>query len=388
MIGLVSSDIGEAYINQHIALARPSHRVDPVYVAQILTAPFSLGHLQRAQRGIKNSLGLNDIRELLIPIPPLAEQKRIVAKVGQLMTLCDELEVRQRKKKEAGIRLTRAALDALASANGPEEFAKAWQRVSDNFEVLLATPESIGKVRKTILELAIRGRLVRQDPAEGPASEVLQLVSERRLKLQPEKKVGHFEPVPPVPAQSTPYVLPSSWLWTRLDNVSICRDGQRIPLSKQERQQRQGSYDYYGASGVIDSIDDFIFEEPLLLVGEDGANLINRSTPIAFIAMGRYWVNNHAHILDGANLDSLRYLAVFINAIDLVPYVTGTAQPKMNQAKMNSIPVAVPPLAEQKRIVAKVDQLMALCDALESKLRDAERGAQRLAEAMAAEMVA
>jgi type I restriction enzyme, S subunit len=89
-----------------------------------------------------------------------------------------------------------------------------------------------------------------------------------------------------------------------------------------------------------------------LLIGEDNANLINRSTPIAFIARGKYWVNNHAHVLDGISEEFLRYVELFINAIDLKPYVTGTAQPKMNQAKMNSIPVAVPPFAEQRRIVA------------------------------------
>lgn len=100
------------------------------------------------------------------------------------------------------------------------------------------------------------------------------------------------------------------------------------------------------------------------MIGEDGANLVNRSTPIAFIASGKYWVNNHAHVLDGLSLDCLKYFEVFINAIDLKPYVTGTAQPKMNQAKMNSIPVPLPPLTEQKRIVEKVDELMTLCDRL------------------------
>jgi len=164
-----------------------------------------------------------------------------------------------------------------------------------------------------------------------------------------------------------PFTIPNGWHWVRFGVATICRDGQRIPVSKEERSARLGHYPYYGASGIIDTINGFIFDEPLLLVGEDGANLVNRSTPIAFIATGKYWVNNHAHVLDGANEDYLRYLALFINAIDLVPYVTGTAQPKMNQAKMNSIPVPIPPLAEQKRIVARVDQLMALIDQLEAK---------------------
>ena len=102
--------------------------------------------------------------------------------------------------------------------------------------------------------------------------------------------------------------------------------------------------------------------------GEDGANLINRSTPIAFIAHGKYWVNNHAHVLDAINIDVLKYLEVFINAIDLKPYLTGTAQPKMNQAKMNSILVALPPMAEQIHIVEKVESLFEHIEEIQSHL--------------------
>lgn len=112
--------------------------------------------------------------------------------------------------------------------------------------------------------------------------------------------------------------------------IMISRDGERIPVSKDERSTRAKIYDYYGASGVIDEIDAYLFDKPLLLIGEDGANLINRSTPIAFIARGKYWVNNHAHVLDGISEEFLRFLELHINAIDLKPYVTGTAQPKMN----------------------------------------------------------
>ena len=119
-------------------------------------------------------------------------------------------------------------------------------------------------------------------------------------------------------------------------------------------------YDYYGASGVIDKVDKYLFDKDLLLIGEDGANLINRSTPIAFIAKGKYWVNNHAHVLDVCGGLNLAYIALFINAISLVNYVTGTAQPKMNQEKMNSILVTVPPISEQARIVNQIESLQPL----------------------------
>lgn len=127
---------------------------------------------------------------------------------------------------------------------------------------------------------------------------------------------------------------------------------------------------------------------PARFIGEDGANLINRSTPIAFIARGRYCVNNQAHVIDGVSEDFLRYLELFINATDLKPFVTGTAQPKMNQAKMNSIPVALPSEPEQRRILTKVNALMALCDALEGSLTGATKGRTRLLDATLADAIA
>ena len=154
-----------------------------------------------------------------------------------------------------------------------------------------------------------------------------------------------------------PFEAPVGWIWERFGNLVFNRDSERIPLSVSERKGLAKKYDYYGASGVIDKVDRPLFNIPLLLVGEDGANLINRSTPIAFIAKGEYWVNNHAHVIDCRRLLELEYLCLYINAIPLTPYVTGTAQPKMNQEKMNSILIAVPPTDEQRRIVKKYNEI-------------------------------
>lgn len=239
----------------------------------------------------------------------------------------------------------------------PETFLREFGELSE-------TRGGVRRLRQTVLNLAIRGRLTERRPSDGVASTVLADVEERRTALVAEKKASAPKPIK---SNGTPFQAPPGWVWAPFGEATICRDGQRVPVSRALREHRKGNYDYYGASGVIDKIDDYLFDEPLLLIGEDGANLLNRSTPIAFIARGKYWVNNHAHVLDGHSEDYLRYIELFINATDLRPYVTGTAQPKMNQAKMNSIPVAVPPLPEQKRIVAKVDQLMALCDDLEER---------------------
>jgi type I restriction enzyme, S subunit len=250
-----------------------------------------------------------------------------------------------------------------------------------HFDRISEASDAIPRLRRFILNLAVRGKLVEQDPNDEPTSELLKRIQAHKSKLAEKGKLHGKISVIPLKANDKSLGIPSSWTYVRFGEIIISRDGERIPVSKEERNCRATIYDYYGASGVIDKIDSYIFDKPLLLIGEDGANLINRSTPIAFIARGKYWVNNHAHVLDGISEDFLRYIELHINAIDLRPYVTGTAQPKMNQAKMNSIPIALPPYAEQSRIVAKVDELMALCDRLEEAQKERESRRDRLTAA-------
>lgn len=241
------------------------------------------------------------------------------------------------------------------------------QFLFDNFDLIAQAPGEVAKLKETILKLAMQGKLVPQNPDDEPAEELIKRIQAEKDKLIAEGKLKKEKPLSPLTEVEKPYKLPVGWEWVRFANIVINRDGERIPVSSEERATKEKIYDYYGASGVIDKIDKYLFDKPLLLIGEDGANLINRSTPIAFIAEGKYWVNNHSHVLDAINIDVLLYLKNYINSISLESYVTGTAQPKMNQAKMNSIAVAFPPLAEQIRIVAKIDELFARCDALENE---------------------
>lgn len=164
-------------------------------------------------------------------------------------------------------------------------------------------------------------------------------------------------------------VSDESWEEKKLSEITENQDSKRIPLSKSQRDNMNRIYDYYGASGIIDKVDDYIFEGKKLLIGEDGANLVTRSKDIAFIADGRYWVNNHAHILDVKDTVLLMYLCHYINNMDLIPYVTGSAQPKLTQAKMNNIKIFLPTLPEQHEIVRLIDDLLAR-----------ERAAQQAAE--------
>jgi type I restriction enzyme S subunit len=146
------------------------------------------------------------------------------------------------------------------------------------------------------------------------------------------------------------------WVETTLDKISTNLDNKRIPITKNVRSS--GEYPYYGASGIVDYVADYIFEGDNLLVSEDGANLLARSTPIAFSVSGKYWVNNHAHILHFENIATQRFVEFYLESIKLDDFITGAAQPKLNQKALNSIPIPIPKSVEAQ--VAIVEELEVL----------------------------
>lgn len=214
------------------------------------------------------------------------------------------------------------------------------------------------QLKASILQLAMQGKLVEQRAEEGTGAELLRRLLEEKKNLIKNGQVKPEKAMDVPLDDEQPYDIPETWTWARFGAITFNRDSERIPLSVAERTHLAKYYDYYGASGIIDKVDKYLFDKPLMLLGEDGANLLNRSTPIAFIAKGKYWVNNHAHVIDMSAELCMKFVTAYINSISLAKYVTGTAQPKMNQAKMNSIWVPLPPLEEQKRIVAKIEELM------------------------------
>ena len=277
------------------------------------------------------------LNAIYFPLPPIQEQQRIVDKFQSLIPMLEQYTASEMKLSNLKTR----------------------------FPDLL---------KQSILQEAVQGKLVPQAPDDEPASVLLERIRTEKQKLIAEGKIkrdkhesvifrrdnSHYEIVDGEERcidDEIPFELPENWVWARLGTSMINRDAERIPLSVNEREKLEKIYDYYGASGVIDKVDRYLFSKPLLLIGEDGANLLTRSKPIAFIARGQYWVNNHAHVLDSSDGLLLEYVAAYINAINLAPYVTGTAQPKMNQEKMNSILIPIPPTGEQLRIVRKINQI-------------------------------
>ena len=153
------------------------------------------------------------------------------------------------------------------------------------------------------------------------------------------------------------------WPTRTVDQISTNLDSKRVPITKGDR--KTGEFPYYGASGIVDYVAGYIFEGDTLLVSEDGANLLARSTPIAFSVSGRYWVNNHAHILKFDHISTQRFVEFFLEGISLDKYITGAAQPKLNQKALNSIPISIPgAVDEQAEVVARVEKMAEQCQQL------------------------
>ena len=227
-------------------------------------------------------------------------------------------------------------------------------------------------LRQKILDLAIHGKLVPQDPNDEPASVLLERIKAEKERLIKEGKIKRSKKS--AKTSDTPHyenVLPDGWCLTDIGELLINRDGERKPVSSVIRSKQTSKiYDYYGAAGVIDKVDSYLFDERLLLIGEDGANLLSRSKNNAFFAEGRYWVNNHAHVLDATDKNLLDFIAIVINSMKLDDYITGSAQPKLSQDNLNKIPIVLPPLAEQQRIIAEIKKWFTLIDQIEQGKAD------------------
>ena len=144
--------------------------------------------------------------------------------------------------------------------------------------------------------------------------------------------------------------MPSGWSKKTLVEIAVFLDGKRVPLKEADRQQRKGKYPYYGASGIIDFINDYIFDEPLILLGEDGENIVSRNLPLAFKATGKFWVNNHAHVIKPNNDMDIDFLTNYLESLNYEKFNSGTAQPKLNKSACEGIPVLIPPKKEQEKI--------------------------------------
>ncbi len=161
--------------------------------------------------------------------------------------------------------------------------------------------------------------------------------------------------------------IPAHWDVKKLAWITRCLDGRRVPLNAEQRGEMQGEYPYWGANAIVDHVDSWLFDEDLVLLGEDGAPFFDRNRPVAFHVRGKIWVNNHAHVLRSASRLDPGFLAQVLNCVDYRAFIDGSTRDKLTQGDMNSIPIQYPPLEEQRAIAAFLDRETAKIDALVAK---------------------
>ncbi|WP_423708734.1 restriction endonuclease subunit S [Undibacterium sp. WLX3042] len=237
--------------------------------------------------------------------------------------------------------------DEFISQVDSSTYGSKMPRASWDFIGLLEVPIPVNESQK--IANFLDHETAKIDTLIAKQQELIKLLKEKRQAVISHAVTKGLNPNAPMRDSGIEWLgeVPAHWVVCSLKYKLKSLDFRRVPLSAEERGSLQGEYRYYGASGVIDHIDDFIFDEPTILVGEDGANLVNRSTPLAFPVRGRYWVNNHAHILkpdDGL----VEYWAETIEHIDINPIVSGSAQPKLTAENLNNLKIAFPPSIEER----------------------------------------
>lgn len=229
----------------------------------------------------------------------------------------------------------------------------------------------IKSLKDKILQLAIQGKLVPQNENDEPASVLLEKIKVEKEQLIKNKIIKKEKPLSDISEEEKVFNLPKGWEWCKLGTITINHDSKRKPVSVKDREDLEKIYDYYGATGAIDKVDNYIFDGFYLLIGEDGGNFFTDKN-VAFTVTGKFWPNNHVHVLECIDNITTDYLKLFLNSIDFkkLDLITGIAVPKLNQLNLNNIVISLPPLEEQNRIVDKVEELFELIDELDNNKQE------------------
>jgi type I restriction enzyme S subunit len=318
------------------------------------------------------------MEKVIHPVPPLAEQHRIVAKVDELMALCDQLEQQTEQSLTAHQSLVEALLNTLTQSVNADDFQESWQRIADHFDVLFTTEASIDQLKQTILQLAVMGKLVPQNPNDEPASKLLEKIAVEKAQLIADKKIKKQKPLPAITDEEKPFEAPGSWEWCRLGELINLISGQHLKPDEYTEDAADDNVPYITGPAefgdVFPTYSKYTTERRAIAVKNNilitckGAGLGKLNRTIEDIAISRQLMAIQPIKV------SLDYLYTLVNS--QYHYFqekgVGIAIPGISREDVTGLPLMIPPLGEQHRIVTKVDELMTLCDQLKTRLADAQ----------------
>ncbi len=315
-----------------------------------------------------------------LPLPPLEEQHRIVAKVDELMALCDQIEQQTEASLSAHTTLVENLLATLTTSANAEELKQNWQRIASHFTTLFTTEACIDILERNILELAGSGKFSSTAPHSiNNKVSLLREASEDKVSLleKGHVRVESIKPIDiPVPYSS----IPEGWVLCQLNDVTCCLDHRRKPIKKSDRSE--GQVPYYGANGPVGFIGEHLFDEELVLVVED-ETFIGRTKPFSYRISGPSWVNNHAHVLKCTSVILPDFLNILLSYYPFIPLTSGTTgRKKLTKNTLLQIPIIVPSVDEQRFIIEKVQSLMAICNQIKAHLQHKQQTHLHLADAL------
>jgi len=387
---------GEAedmFIQKALHRARPWSGVSPFFLQFCLKAAAHSGFLDQFFTGatIKHFSG-EKLAKYPVPLPPLAEQHRIVAKVDELMALCDRLEAQQADAESAHAQLVQALLDSLTQAT---DFAASWQRLAEHFHTLFTTELSIDALKQTLLQLAVMGKLVPQDPSEEPASELLKRIAKEKARLVAEGKIRKTKQLPEITDNDKVASTPNGWESVRFGQVIELISGQHLGPDEYFESTRDGAIPYL--TGPADFGE--TYPRPTRFTNERRATSIKGDILLTvkgagvgktnFVDQDEFAISRQLMAIRPIIVDAqfARNMLLSMSA-HFHSKSIGIAIPGISREDVLDTLIGIPPLPEQHRIVAKVDQLMALCDQLKIRLTQARQLNEQLTTVLVEQAVA
>ena len=397
---------GAAALNQHIFKCVLIGRVFlPEFLRLSINSQLNV-LIAQAQGGVGLQHVTKGVLEnLVLVLPPLAAQSRIVARVEALMRLCDALEAKGQLEATQHAQLVSTLLGTLTASTTPEELAAHWQRVAQHFDLLVDRPEAIDALEQTLLQLAVRGLLVPQDPTDEPASALLQKIRAEKDRLIATGQIKRDKPLPPITDEEKPFELPVGWAWVRLGGVALQGPSNGLSPKPQELPTDVRCLSLSATTQGFFKPECFKYVDVSSQAAQqfflkNGDLLIQRGNSLEYVGIAAIYDGpDDAYIypdlmmrLQLSTCVKTEFIHTMLVCADGRSYfqrnATGTqgTMPKVNQATVAGAPIPLPPLAEQSRIVTRVTALRRLCADLRQRLAEREAVQARLAEALVQEV--
>jgi type I restriction enzyme S subunit len=405
-IAIIPDDYPEWNCNQAIVFFRPIDKNLNSYIYTYLTSGRFLDSIELIGTAGQDNISVTKSRSILFSMPPLAEQHRIVAKVDELMLLCDDLEQQTEDSISAHQTLVEVLLATLTNptqtiSDTADCFQQNWQRIAEHFDVLFTTEHSIEQLKQTILQLAVMGKLVPQNPKDEPASVLLEKIAEVKEQLIADKKIKKQKTLPVITDSEHPFQLPLGWEWSRLPDIG------ELARGKSKHRPRNDPSLYLNGDIKLVQTGDVARSNGQV---ETYTAMYNK----AGLAQSRLWPKGTMCITIAANIAdtgilsfdacfpdsvvgfipfeeqmSIRYFEYFVRTAksNLEAFAPATAQKNINLEILGQLLVPLPPLNELNAIVSKIDDLMALCGQLKERLSEVQITQLQLADTIVEQAV-